>query len=1029
MYTKLLLSLFQRQKRPFLLLLLLSVSLISFSQQKISVSGVVTSDSSAPLSQVSVKVKNGSGGTTTGENGSFQISVNKGATLVFTALGYEERQMKVERDEGNVSVRLATSKPSALNEVVVVGYGTQKRRDVTGSISQLNTAEVKDMPVSNIGQKLQGKFAGVQINQNTGQPGADLSFRIRGAASINAGNNPLIVIDGFPTESGLSTLSPDEIETISVLKDASSAALYGSRAASGVILVTTRQAKAGRQSVDFSAYGGIQTVSKRGRPDLMNAPEFAQFKKEYYEDAAIYEGYTGGVPAQYQNPSQYKPGDGTDWFGVLLRNAPTQNYNLSLATGTTNLKSVVNLNYNRQDGVMINQWAQRFSARANNIYTVSDKLTVGLNLGVTYRDQNITPGLGENRAIIQVAYLTDPSLKYKNDDGTYPVGFAPPGMFSTPNYYQVLKLGINRTKYLTLIGNAYGIYKITDDLKYKLSLNVNTENNVYRAFSPSTILGGTTPAASAAGSYNTGNFLSLLAENTLTYTKSIHDKHNFEALVGYTAQKVSYENSGIVGSQFPDDNIQWLNVAATRIGTVDANQFSLISYIGRLNYNFENKYLLSVAFRRDGSSKFGTNTKYGNFPSISAGWIVSDENFMKRYQNISLLKLRASYGKVGNNNIGNYTYLAGVVQSNYTFNNVLASGSALNGIGNPNLTWETTAGYDLGLDLSLFNNRVSFTYDYYWKKTDGLLYAIDVPVQSGFSSVTSNVGRFDFWGHEFSVESRNLVGALKWTTTLNVSIDRNKVRQLGTSNAPIGGYQEYWDDNRTAVGRQIGEFYGYINTGVYMTQEEFDTQPHDATAMVGTARFKDIGGPDGKPDGIIDGYDRTWIGNPNPKFSYGMTNTFNYKSLDLTIVVAGTVGNDIADDAFQSTENLDGVFNVRKGVARRWRSVDNPGDGIYPRTRSGTTADFRNFTTRQVFSGTYMMAKNITLGYTFPAFKNPVIKGARIYLSAQNAFTLTRYPGMNPEISFRGLNGLNQGRDFTAFPIAKVYTAGVNVNF
>ena len=286
-----------------------------------------------------------------------------------------------------------------------------------------------------------------------------------------------------------------------------------------------------------------------------------------------------------------------------------------------------------------------------------------------------------------------------------------------------------------------------------------------------------------------------------------------------------------------------------------------------------------------------------------------------------------------------------------------------------------------------------------------------------------------FGGHEFSVESKNLVGKLTWNTSFNISFDRNIVKKLGTSDAPIGGYQEYWDDNRTAVGHPIGLFYGYINTGVYMTQEEFDTQPHDATATVGTARFKDISGPNGKPDGIIDINDRTWIGNPNPDFTYGMTNTLSYSNFDFTLAVAGTVGNDIADDAFQSTENLDGVFNVRKGVVNRWRSLADPGDGIYPRTLSGTTADFRNFTTRQVFDGSYIMAKNITLGYTFPVSTNKYIKTARLYLSAQNAFTFTNYPGMNPEISLYGLNGLNQGRDFTAFPIAKTYSVGVNVTF
>ncbi len=1017
----------QGTKLSFITFFLLS-SFISFAQQKISVSGKVMSDKNVPLENVSVKVEGETIGTTTQPDGSYSLSVNKGATVVFSNIGYEDQKIKVDKNRAGLDVQL-TTKLSTLGEVVVVSYGTQIKRNLTGSISQLDASKVKDMPVASVGQRLQGKFAGVQISNNDGTPGAEMTMRIRGAASINAGNNPLVVVDGFPTESGLSTISPSEIESITVLKDAAAASLYGSRAASGVILVTTKQARAGKKDIEFSSYVGIQTVSDRGKPDLMNAREFAQFKKEYYEDAATYEGYTGGVPLQYQNPENIDPNSGTDWFDVLLRNGMVQDYNLSLSSGTKDLKSVVNLNYNRNDGVMINQWADRFTGRSNNIYTASDKLTFGLNLGVTYRSSNITPGLGQGRNIIQVAYLTDPALNYKNPDGTYPVGFAPPGMFSTPNFYQVLQHTVNPAKDLNLITNAFATYKIIEGLEYKISMNVNLDNATNRTFRPSYIRGGTAPASSASGSYNTSNFLSWLAENTLTYKKTIANKHNIEAFVGYTAQKVHYENSGINGSQFPSDNIEWLNVAATRIGDVDASDFSLLSYIGRVNYNFDEKYLLSVAFRRDGSSKFGSNTKYGNFPSVSAGWIVSDENFMKNSNKISFLKIRASYGEVGNNNIGNYTYLAGVNQNNYVFNNQLASGSSLNGIGNTNLTWETTSGYDLGLDLALFNGRISFTYDYYKKKTDGLLYAIDIPVQSGFSSITSNIGRFDFWGHEFSVESRNLVGKLRWNTSFNISIDRNLVKKLGTSDAPIGGYQEYWDDNRTAVGHPIGMFYGYINTGVYMTQEEFDTQAHDATAMVGTARFADLSGPNGKPDGIIDINDRTWIGNPNPDFSYGITNTLNYSNFDFTIVVAGTVGNDIADDAFQSTENLDGVFNVRKGVVNRWRSLSDPGDGIYPRTLSGTTADFRNFTTRQVFDGSYLMAKNITLGYNFPISTNKYIKNARLYVSAQNAFTLTNYPGMNPEVNLYGLNGLNQGRDFTAFPIAKTYSVGVNVTF
>tara|TARA_R110002050_G_scaffold286121_1_gene436235 strand:- start:18933 stop:21998 length:3066 start_codon:yes stop_codon:yes gene_type:complete len=1018
----------QKKLKYYFFLIGLFIILPICAQGTITVTGTISSESDGfPMPGVNILVKGTTIGAVSDFDGNFSIDTHSNAILVFTYLGYERKEIPVG---GRTRINISLAEDSQqLSEVVVVGYGTQNSKKVTGAISQIKATDLKDMPVANVGQKLQGKLAGVQINQNDGTPGAEMTFRIRGAASINAGNNPLVVIDGFPSAAGLQVLSPDEIESISVLKDASAAALYGSRAANGVILVTTKQAKEGQKSIELSVYSGIQSVGNQGKPDLMNPVEFAQFKKEYYEDAALYEGYTGGVPEVYQNPSQYAGKTGTNWFDVLLREALTQKYNLAFKSGTKDLKTVVNLNYSKQDGVMLNSFDERFTARTNNIYTASDRVTLGVNLELSYGNNQVVGGLGNGRNIIQSAYLMDPTLNYINEDGTYPIAFSQPGMFPNPNYYLVLQRRENKSKATRVIANGFAEVKISEDLKFKSSINVNTENFINRRFSPSTVQGGLggAPPRPASGSYNTSYYITWLSENTLNYSKTIGDDHNLDLLVGYSAQKFSSENSGINGNQFPDDNIHWINAANTRIGNTGAGQSSLLSYLGRLNYDYKNKYLVSLAFRSDGSSKFGSNRRYGNFPSVSVGWLASDEKFIKEITPISFLKLRGSYGIVGNNNIGDYTYLASVNTTNYVFNNQLTTGKRLGGIANNDLTWETTTSYDVGLDLELFNSRVALTYDYYWKKTDDMLYAIDIPVQSGFNSITSNIGRFDFWGHEFSLTTDNLRGHLKWNSNLNISFNRNLVKKLGTSDAPIGGYQEYWDDNRTAVGNPIGLFYGYINTGVYMTQEEFDTQPHGATSDVGTARFKDVSGPDGIPDGVIDSNDRTFIGDPNPDFVYGITNTFAYKDFDLSIVLAGTVGNDIADDAFQSTENIDGVFNVRKGIANRWRSLENPGDGIYPRTKSGTTGDFRNFTSRQVFDGSYLMAKNITFGYSLPNSK--YVKSARIYCSIQNAFTITNYPGMNPEVGISGLNGLNQGRDFTAFPIARTISLGTNISF
>ncbi|MDB5110615.1 MAG: TonB-dependent receptor plug [Mucilaginibacter sp.] len=1011
------------------LLVLFTAFFPKVSRAQTQISGIVRDSTTADaIRGVSVVVKGTTTGAQTDANGRFTITAAKGSTLVFSFIGYKTTE-NVLGNNTSLDIRLATSS-QGLKEVVVVSYGTQSKREVTGAIGQVKASELKDMPVPNIGQRLQGKLAGVQINNNSGTPGAEMSFRIRGSASINAGNNPLIVIDGFPSQSGLQTLSPEEIDNISVLKDASAAALYGSRAANGVILVTTKQAKVGQKSLTFSGYYGIQSVPERGRPNLMNAQEFAQYKKEYYEDAAKYEGYTGGVPAVYANPAQYAGRNGTDWFGILLRHAPTQTYNINFANGTKDYKAVVNASYSRQDGVVLNSSDQRYTVRSNNIYTPSDKFALGANVELSYGNNQVVPGLDNGRNIIANAYLMDPTLNYKNADGSYPISFNQPGMFPNPNYYLVVTQRINKTAAARVLANGFVELTPLAGLKLKSTINVNTDNTKNRQFTPSTAQGGlgAAPPRPATGSYSTSNFVSWLNENTVNYKKSFGE-HNFEALAGYTIQKFSAENSVINGSQFPDDNIPWISAATTRIGNVGADQWSLLRFVGRLNYNYNEKYLFEAAFSRDGSSRFGTNNKYGNFPSVSAGWVVSDEEFLKDVRPVNFLKLRAGYGKVGNNNIGNYTYLASINTSNYVFGNAVTPGKLLSGIGNNNLTWETSTSYDIGMDLAMFNNRLSFTYDYYWKKTNGLLYAIDIPIQSGYNSITSNVGRFDFWGHEFTISSRNLTGTLKWNTNFNISFDRNIVKKLGTNDAPIGGYNEYWDDNRTAVGQPIGMFYGYINTGVYMTQQEFDTQPHGATSMVGTARFKDVGGPNGVPDGKIDSYDRTWIGNPNPTFIFGLTNTFTYKDFDLSITAAGTVGNNIADDAIQSTENLDGVFNVLKGVSRRWRSEADPGDGIYPRTRTGTTADFRNFTSRQVFSGTYLAIKNITFGYTLPVKPNKYFKSFRAYLSAQNAFIFTKYPGMNPEAGYAGLNGLNQGRDWTSYPVPRTLSVGFNAGF
>lgn len=996
-------------------------------QQK-KITGVVTDKAGIPIIGANVLVKGTTNGTITDMDGRFSLEIAPNSTIQISYIGYNSQTIQV-KDQTNINVSLSEDS-EALDEVVVVAYGTQKARSVTGSMSKLKADELSDMPVSQIGQKLQGKFSGVQINQANGEPNGGLTIRIRGAASINGGNEPLIVIDGFPTTTSLSSISPDEIETITVLKDAASTSLYGSRAANGVIMITTKSAQganAGKPEIEFSAYLGVDQISKQGRPDVMNAQEFAQFKKEFYEDQAKYEGYTGGVPDCYKNPSAV--GSGTDWYDILLQTALSQNYNLGLRAGTEKLKSAVNINYNSKEGSIINTYSDRFSARANNVFEASDRLTFGLNISGSYTKGQLINGLGGGRYIIGSAFLMDPQLKYKNDDGTYPISYSQPGMFANPNYYLVLTQRKSPSKTFRGTINAYADIKIIDGLKYRISANADLSNSISETWTPSTANGSmfVAPPNPAVGSYATSNYTNWLIENTINYNKVFAEDHNLDVLLGYTTQKNHSENATINASDYPDDELPWFGAAITRTGNSNSGawgDWAMISYLGRLNYDYKGKYLLSIAFRRDGCSRFGSNAKFANFPSVSAGWIASDENFMLKFEKLSYLKLRASYGIVGNYNIGNYTHLASMSSSNYVINGAITSGRVISGIGNRDLTWETTKQLDLGVDLGLFNDRVFLVYDYYRKRTDGLLYQIDIPYSSGFDNIQSNIGEFRFWGHEISLETKNLVGDFKWNTQINVSIDRNKAVKLGTNNTPIGGFNNQEDYNRTAVGMPLGMFYGYVYDGVFMTEEEFQAGPKHSSSMVGTVRMKDLNG-----DGIINMDDRTYIGNPNPDFTFGITNNFSWRNFDASLLLTGSVGNDIIDATYEWTENIDGVFNVRKDVAYRWRSLENPGKGEIPRTRTGTTELFRYTNSRWVFNGSYLRVKNLTIGYTIPIKVNKYIKGLRVYASGQNLLTLTAYPGMNPEISGKGASGLYQGVDNTAYPVSRTFSLGLNVKF
>lgn len=996
------------------------------------VTGKVTDTKGNAIPGVTVLLKGTSKGTVTDLNGNFKISVpDNNSILVFKFVGYLSQEISVS-SRNTINITMLEDAKN-LDEVVVVAYGKTTQRSSTGALQTVNAKDLEDIPASQFTQKLQGKLAGVEIAEQSGTPGQGLQVRIRGSASISTNAVPLYVVDGFPIAGDISNINPDEIETVTVLKDAASTALYGSRAAFGVVLITTKSAKAGQTNISVNAYTGFQKVPQKGRPDLMDGEQWAEFKKEYYEDL------NQPVPAAYQNPAQY--GKGTDWYAAMLRTGVINNYSVSINTSKDKFSNAFTAGYFTQDGVVLNSNYTRISLRDNSVYKVTDNFKVGVDIAptVNYGNVALTDGFfGGGNGLLANAELTPPILNYKNPDGSLPVTVTTPGVtsFSTPNWVRSIQDIKNRVATNRLLSNVYAEYQPLPGLTLKSSINFDLGQTGHNYFQPSTASLGfaSTPSALNANiGQNNSSYYSWLSENTATYSKQV-GKHNFSLLAGYTVQKYRSDATNVSGSDFPDDRIQTINAALTQnLSSMDIEEWSLISDLARFDYNYDKKYLFSASIRRDGSSRFGVDNQYGNFPAVSAAWVVSDEPFAQKITALSFLKIRGSYGLVGNDNIGNYTQYAAVSSgSNSPFGSSVESGVAVTNLGNNRLGWENTKELDLGLDLSILKGRISFTYDYYDKKTSNLLFNLPVPLESGFSSFPGNIGEVKFWGNEFSVNSNNLVGKFKWNSGFNIAFSNNKVLKLSGLTNEVYAYSA-GAETITKVGSPIGQFYGLIQTGVYQNQAEYNNSPKSVDSQVGTVKYKDVNG-----DGVItfnDGPtgDKTVIGNPYPKFTYGITNNFSFKGFDLSVVATGSYGNDIAAMSEEGTGNLDGVFNVLKAVQYRWRSPSDPGKGVYGTTTTSTADERSIFSTHFVESGSYLAIKDITLGYSIPIKNWKAVKSIRVYSSIQQAFVFTKYTGANPEVGTdvngNPPNALLQGLDFTAYPVPRTVTFGLNVNF
>ncbi|WPU94091.1 TonB-dependent receptor [Mucilaginibacter sabulilitoris] len=1023
----------------------------------IRVKGTVVDEKGVPLAGVTVKQEGTKFGAITNANGEYELTVQSGAQLTFSYIGFNSQTVSV-KGTADVETLNITLKVNAsgkqLNEIIVVGYGTQSKRAVTGSIASVKYDNFKDRTNSNVTQSLAGELPGVSITQAQGAPGSTPIIKIRGTSSITAGTNPLYVVDGLPLENfNLNYINPQDIESIDVLKDASSTAIYGSRGANGVVIVTTKLGKAGQTNVNASYEYGVQDVTRR--IDMMNAQQFIQYYVDAHNNAWVALG--GGnqasdpnsvrssaykIPEDFTtNPAQF--GNGTNWQDVMFRSAPLQNAQVSVSGGTDKTQFLFSVGYLNQDAVLDANYYKRLSLRSNIKHKISDHFTVGTNLSFTGIFDR-TDGVAGKSDVVSLGLQSDPifpvytetgSLGFRDPNSTW-YRFIPYSDLIEWHPYSLTREIEAKNKSFNTLATGFVEYKIIDGLKFRSSINANLYNNSYNSYANAGQGYGYSAVLPAQGVVRSNYSLNWLTENTLTYDKQFGD-HSFNALIGYTAQHERDEYSQLVSSNFPNDLVHTLNAGTASSGTSTASEWAMVSYLARVNYNYKNRYFLTGTVRRDGSSRFGTSSKWGYFPSVSAGWLISDEDFMKNAEFVSNLKLRASYGVAGNNQIPNYGPVSLLTTSNYVSGSALASGLTVSNISNPDLKWEKTNQFNLGLDIGLIKNRVNFTAEFYNSITNNLLLNVPVPDITGFSTQLTNIGKVRNRGLEFSLNTKNTVGAFKWSTDFNLSFNRNKVLQLGPGNAPLL-FTDYVVQVKTEVGQPVSNFYGYIFDGVYKNQAAIDGSPHVAGTTPGEPIVRDV-----NKDGKIDANDQTTIGNAQANFASGITNTFSYKGFEFSFMFQGSFGGQITNQLTRYLGIWNGGRNAYAGVANYWKSESDPGDGVHFKPSISPTAMEQSFSSYWVESATWVRLKNIRLSYTLPKswLQHTPVKGARIYVNAENVHLFSKYKNFDPENTTypstvpsstpsTGVpSGAFYGVDYGSYPVPRVITFGAKLDF
>ncbi|SEL53998.1 TonB-linked outer membrane protein, SusC/RagA family [Olivibacter domesticus] len=1039
-----------------------------FLQQR-EVKGKVIDAQGLPVPGVSIQIKGTTAGTTTNAEGLYTLRVSGAdATLVFSILGYALQEITVGSNPVvNVTLK---EEPSALDEVVVVGYGTQRRADVTTAVASVSAEAIQNRPVQNFGEAIAGQMAGVQVQQTSGAPGGEgLSIKVRGTGSITQSNDPLYVVDGYPMEgNAFRLINPSDIESIQVLKDASSTAIYGSRGANGVVVISTKKGKKGPPTINVNSFVGFQ---QRGKEiEMMNRDQYVDWfidgRNQAWLDAAVIPGDPNQSPHSINDPNarrslypgasgQYMIPDGTggykynfmdpasvatmpdnNWQDLLYRTALTQQNELSVNGGSENTQYNFSGSYMKQDGIVINTDYDRFNFRSAINSKVSKTINLGVNL-MAYSAQGREQDEGKYSAVMYALQLP-PIYPERNADGTYGSMVRNPetlvGDVASPLGVANL-VNLNRRRYGWL-GTISADWEIMKDLKYRLSINGGIQDDQLKRFEPSIVdLDASKAPRPAKGVDMRNTDYDWVIENTLNYTKTFGEKHNFSALVGYTTQKhtKNYMNGEARG--FANDDIETLNAGNMYALSSTESAYSMISYLSRVNYSYDDRYLFTATLRSDGSSRFGQNRKWGTFPSVSVGWRISEEEFMKNVDQISDLKLRAGYGISGNNRIGDYSAIGLLSPGYYPTGGTLQNTVDPSTIPNNDLGWEKTRQYNLGFEFGLANDRVRVEGDFYDSQSVDLLLNVPVPTITGYTSQIQNVGKVQNRGMEFSVTTRNFINKFQWSTNFNISFNKNKVLEVGPDQRPIYGSAPNANNAFiTTIGLPIASFYGYKQEGVFMSQEELDRYPHLAADKIGDGRYADVNG-----DGKLDQNDKTILGNNMPDFTAGITNNFSYKNFSLSVQFTGSYGAEV----FSFFKRMVGIYHGdRNGMIEqidRWRSPEEPGDGIHFRATRNPTGWQRDPSSAWVQNASYLRLRNVNFSYNFgqPVLDKLKIKGLRLYVTGSNLFTITDYSGYDPETgSESGLNqdgtqksGLQRGGDYLGYPTARSFIFGANLTF